>query len=49
MTVIDGLPCSVFYKNYYDFCLFPLEKKKITMINYVPGGKRLMSLDGDAA
>lgn len=49
MTVIDGVPCSAFYKNYYDFCLFPLEKKINAMINCVPGGRRLMTLDGDAA
>lgn len=49
MTIIDGVPCSAFYKNYCDFCLFPLEKKINGMINCVPGGRRLMTLDGDAA
>lgn len=37
MTVIDGVPCGVFYENYYDFSFFPL---KSNMINCVPGGKR---------
>lgn len=52
MTVIDGVTCGVFYKNYCDFCLFPMKKNKTkptTMINRVPGAKRLMTLDGDAA
>lgn len=46
MTVIDGVPCSVFCENCYDFSLSPLKRN---MINSVPGGKRLMALDGDAA
>lgn len=29
--------------------VFPLKKKPHTMINCVLGGKRLMTLDGDAA
>lgn len=29
--------------------VFPLKKKTHTMINCVLGGKRLMTLDGDAA
>lgn len=45
-SVIDGVPCGVFYGNYYDFSPFPLKRN---MINCVPGGKRLMALDGDAA
>lgn len=35
MTVIDGVTCGVFYKNYYDFCLFPMgEKEKKTTNNH---------------